>query len=291
MIKKMTPKIIFAGAVQNSAIYLPSVLNNIENISRIASEVAFVFVENDSIDNTKQILSDWGSKRSDFYLINLDGLNVVPIRTIRLERARNAYIETIKFHEKLHKFDFLIILDMDDKAVCPIDLQEFLSAICFLENFKERAAVFANQRGTYDDMWALRHSAQCPTDAWEEVLDYIIKHKCSDEVAFNQTFSRRIFHIKESSEPVKVESAFGGLGIYKMDYVLKNKNPYLGSKTKIIPLDSGGLAYAQWQLCEHVNFHAGIKNQGGDMYILPKLINGTNPGLIFPPSTFRQFIF
>ncbi len=287
----MKPKIIFSGAVQNSEIYLSSVLNNIEKISKIASEVAFIFVENDSIDKTKQTLIEWGNKRSDFYLINLDGLNSVGIRTIKLEKARNAYIETIKFYEKFHEFDFLVIMDMDDKGVCPIDLQEFLSAIHFLENSEKRAAVFGNQRGTYTDMWALRHHIQCPADPWEEVLDYVIKYKCSDEIAFNQTFSKRIFQIKESAEPMKVESAFGGLGIYKIDYILKNKNPYLGSKTKIIPSDNGRLIYAQWQVCEHVNFHLGIKNQGGEMYILPKLINGINPGLIFPPSTFREMLF
>jgi hypothetical protein len=287
----MLPKIIFAGAVQNAAIYLSSVLDNIEKISKVASEVAYVFVENDSTDNTKKILSDWGSKRSDFYLINLDGLNTIPIRTIRLEKARNAYIETIKYYENLKKFDLLIILDMDDKAVHPIDPQEIFNAIYFLEDFHERAAIFANQSGTYDDMWALRHPVQCPVDPWEEVLDYVVKNKCSDELAFEQTFGKRIFSINDSAEPIKIDSAFGGLGIYKMKYILKNQNSYLGSKTKIIPLDDGGLAYAQLQICEHVNFHAGIKNQGGEMFIYPRLINGANPGLIFPPSTFRQFIF
>ncbi len=50
----MTSKIIFAGAVQNAENYLPAVLKNLENISQLASDTGFIFVENDSLDNTKK---------------------------------------------------------------------------------------------------------------------------------------------------------------------------------------------------------------------------------------------
>jgi hypothetical protein len=45
------------------------------------------------------------------------------------------------------------------------------------------------------------------------------------------------------------------------------------------------------QVCEHVHFHAGIKSQGGEMFIYPKLINGVNNGMSFPPSAFRGMLF
>lgn len=287
----MTSKIIFAGAVQNAENYLPAVLKNLENISQLASDTGFIFVENDSLDNTKKILTDWGRGKSNFYLINLDGLKVVPIRGLRLELIRNAYLETIKIYNSLRKFDFLIVLDTDDVGVYPIDLDHISEAINFLNASPSRAAVFANQKGTYYDMWTLRHSHMCPGDIWEEVLDYAIKNQCSDESAFAQTFAKRIFSIEESQDPIKVDSAFGGFGIYKMEYVLNNPNPYLGSKTKIVPLDDGTPSYARWQVCEHVHFHAGIKSQGGEMFIYPKLINGVNSGMSFPPSAFRWMLF
>ncbi|MBT8583628.1 hypothetical protein G6694_03165 [Polynucleobacter paneuropaeus] len=284
-------KIIFAGVAQNCAKHLVSVLKNIDSISKLFSEVGYVFIENDSTDDTKQILKDWGADKSSFHLICLDGLNAIPIRTIRLETARNAYIETIKYYKNLRDFDYLAVIDMDDACSHPIDITEVTRAINFLSASPARAAVFANQNGTYYDMWALRVAPQCPTDIWEDVLNYVIENECSDEVAFAETFNKRVFSIKDSVEPIKVDSAFGGLGIYKAEYILSNQNPYLGSKAKIIPLDNRELCYAKWQMCEHVHFHAGIKNQGGEMYIFPRLINGVNSGWYFPPSSFRDMIF
>jgi glycosyltransferase involved in cell wall biosynthesis len=288
---KMPSKIIFAGAVQNAENYLSAVFRNIENLTKLFSEVAYIFIENDSTDNTKNILKNWGSTKSNFHFISLDGLKTIPVRTVRLEMIRNAYIETIRHYAELRDFDYLAVLDMDDVGMHLIDVQEASSAIEFLNASPTRAAVFANQRGTYYDMWALRLPSQCPGDIWEDVLDYVIKYKCTDEVAFAETFGKRIFSIEESLEPIKVDSAFGGFGIYKMKYVLNNPNPYLGSKTKIVPLDDGNSCYAKWQICEHVHFHAGIKSQGGEMFIYPKLINGVNSGMRFPPSAFRGMLF
>ena len=204
----MLPKIIFAGAVQNAEKYLPSIFLNIENLTKLFSEVAYIFVENDSIDSTKKILKDWGSDKSNFRIISLDGLKAIPIRTIRLEIIRNAYLETIRHYPELQNFDYLAIIDMDDVGAYLIDIQEASNAIEFLNKSSSRAAVFANQRGDYYDMWALRLAPQCPSDIWEDVFNYVIKYKCSDEVAYAETFAKRIFSIAESLEPIKVDSAF-----------------------------------------------------------------------------------
>ena len=68
---KMPSKIIFAGAVQNAENYLPAVIMNIENLTKLFSEAAYIFIENDSTDNTKKILKDWGSSKSNFHLIRI----------------------------------------------------------------------------------------------------------------------------------------------------------------------------------------------------------------------------
>ena len=287
----MPSKVIFAGAVQNAENYLSAVFRNTEILTKLFSEAAYIFIENDSVDNTKNMLKEWGSGKSNFHFISLDGLKAIPVRTVRLEMIRNAYIETIRHYAELRDFDYLVVLDMDDVGMHLIDVQDLSSAIEFLDASPTRAAVFANQRGTYYDMWALRHPSQCPGDVWEDVLDYVIRYKCSDEIAYAETFAKRVLSIEESLEPIKVDSAFGGFGIYKMGYVLNNPNPYLGSKTKIVPLDDGTPCYARWQICEHVHFHAGIKSQGGEMFIYPKLINGVNSGLSFSPSAFRGMLF
>ena len=67
----MPSKIIFIGAVQNAENYLSAVFRNIENLTKLFSEVAYIFIENDSTDNTKEILKKWGNNKSNFHLVQI----------------------------------------------------------------------------------------------------------------------------------------------------------------------------------------------------------------------------
>jgi len=288
----MKPKIIIAGLAQNCSQYLSSVLENIEKFNSIASQVEYIFVENDSEDNTKEIISDWLDSDKSHELINLDGLKHLPIRTLRLESARNTYIELIKYKKDFFvEYDYLVILDMDDVNTSPLNLEELIKVFNFLNSSMDIGAVFANQLGTYYDMWALRHPTICPNDVWEEVFDWSVRYQASDEKAYANTLHKRKISIDPTSGPIEVDSAFGGLGIYKMSYVLNNPNPYLGSKVKVLIDEEGTLKFHRWQVCEHVHFNRGIKNQGGRLFIFPSLINNINQGITFPSSTFRYLLF
>ncbi|QKM65383.1 hypothetical protein DCO17_09115 [Polynucleobacter tropicus] len=287
----MTPKIIFAGPVQNSAKHLPAVFQNIENMSHLASETAYVFVENDSTDSTKIDIQNFGLNKPNFTFISLDGLNQIPVRTLRLEMVRNAYLEFIKSDPKLRGFDFLVVLDMDEGNTHQVPILAFSDALAFLSELDSRAAVFANQQGSYFDMWALRSKDLCPCDAWQEVFDYAHENRVSDEQAFAQTFAKRVLSIETNKPPIKVDSAFGGLGIYKLKFVLENLNPYLGSKIKILKNDQGGMNVLRTQICEHVHFHEGLISQKGDLFIFPSLVNGVLAEIPFNPSFYRSLIF
>ena len=277
------PKIIFVGLVQNCGQFLPAVLKNLENFATLSSESAFLFLENDSTDNSKAILNAWGTGRSNFTLLNFDGLNNLGVRTVKLEILRNAYVECIRTFKNFKEHDLVVMVDMDNVGAWPVDLKEFSKAIDFLLADKQRAAVFANQIGTYYDIWALRHKELCPGDAWEEVFDYKVSHpQATDEEAFNQTFKKRIHSIPATDKPMEVNSAFGGLGIYRMEYILKNPNPYLGYKIKYTPSPDGTFKISRRQYCEHVHFHEGIRSIGGKLYILPSLINGELHNPRFP---------
>lgn len=277
------PKILFIGLAQNCAQHLPTVLRNIENMATLAAESAFLFLENDSTDNTKAILNGWGTGRPNFTLLNFDGLNGVAVRTVKLEILRNAYVECLRTYKNLKDFDLVVLIDMDDVGTWPIDLIEMAKAIHYLQADPQRAAIFANQIGSYYDVWALRHKEFCPGDAWEEVIDYKASHPtATDEEAFNQTFKKRIHTFPPTAEPFEVDSAFGGLGIYRMSYILKNPNPYLGSKIKSLPTPNGIFKVSRRQFCEHVHFHAGIRTLGGKLFIWPALINGEFRDPVFP---------
>lgn len=277
-------KAVIVGCLKNSSEFLSKVIENLEKLASCFTEVSFIFIENDSVDATKEIISAWGAKQSHFKLYTMTGLDdYEKHRTVRLEIARNAYVNAIQQDERLHCYDHMIVTDMDDRGAHPLSLDAVVSAFEFLNEQKERAAVFANQSVRYYDLWALRHPQLCPFDFWHEVLAQAI-HVGSDLEAFDKVYARMPKCFPIDSPPIQVESAFGGLGIYKMPYVLNNNARYIGHEYKYFMGE--GMVFNKLQTCEHVNFHRGISAQGGKMFILPYLVN-SDQDTGFNPSAFR----
>lgn len=283
--------IVFVGTARDSAAHLPTVLKNLDGLCSLGRPCGFVFCENDSTDGTKSILTDWGRARSGFELIQIDGLGRLPQRTLRLEMARNVIVERIRTMPSLREADYVVAMDCDEANTMEFDLAQFSRAMAWIGGRPDVAGIFPNQTpGPYYDLWALRHPTWCPGDVWEEVLDYQTVHRCDDASAYAATFARRIFALAPSAEPLEVQSAFGGLGIYRMSFFLKNPNPYLGQKIKAIHA-SDGRRIVRWQQCEHVHFHAGLGHIGGRLFVLPFLINGNTGSYRFVQSWHRRLVF
>ena len=283
-------KVVFAGCARNCSNFLPKVLENIEFYSSFFSESYIVIVENGSTDRTKEILKDNKNKKNIFLFE--DDLNKLPYRGQRLEKARNLIIETIKKNKNLFSCDLFIMLDLDDIGTYRIEEKNILDSIKFLFSKEEIGGVFANQLGTYYDMWTLRDQKYCKNDFWVEVLQFLINNKNSkdkisktniEEVKKN-IIDKKTYSFEKNHAPIKVESAFGGFGIYKMKYVLKNNRKYEGTQiVDLISKDQKRLK-VKYQKCEHVNFNQGLIDQNLELYILPNLINRDYEKNIFPPS-------
>jgi hypothetical protein len=280
-------KAIVVGCLKNAAEFLPHVFENLEKLASCFDQVAFIFIENDSRDETKAIISDWGANQSNFRLFSIDGLDEFEKnRTVRLEIARNAYLNAIQQDETLHPFDHLVVLDMDDRGAHPLELDAIKSALVFLSENEQRAAVFANQPVKYYDLWALRHPQLCPFDFWHEVLAQAL-NVGTDQEAFDNVYKKVIKCIPIDTPPIQVESAFGGLGIYKLNFVLNNKSRYIGHEFKYFVGER--MVFSKLQTCEHVSFHQGISALGGQMFILPYLVN-SDQDTGFNPSAFRTIV-
>ena len=283
-------KVVFAGCARNCSNFLQKVLENIEFYSSFFSESYIVIVENGSTDRTKEILKDNKNKKNIFLFE--DHLNKLPYRGQRLEKARNLIIETIKKNKNLFSCDLFIMLDLDDIGTYRIEEKNILDSIKFLFSKEEIGGVFANQLGTYYDMWTLRDQKYCKNDFWVEVLQFLINNKNSkdkisktniEEVKKN-IIDKKTYSFEKNHAPIKVESAFGGFGIYKMKYVLKNNRKYEGTQiVDLISKDQKRLK-VKYQKCEHVNFNQGFIDQNLELYILPNLINRDYEKNVFPPS-------
>jgi hypothetical protein len=248
-------KAVIVGCARDCEIFLPAVLKNITRIANLYSQAAFVFVENDSTDNTRDILQNWLGQHANSLLVCLDGLLVQETRrTVRLAIARNAYMEALRPH--LDEFDHMVVLDFDNVNCNVISEESLEEAIEFLDSSRQNAAVFANQLRYYD-IWALRHDVWCPEDCWSKIMSrpaYLPLHRAVERYVTSRQIS-----IHPSTPPVAVRSAFGGLAIYKSDFVRTAR--YVGV------LSDGS------EICEHVAFNGEAVRGGGLLHIFPKLVN------------------
>jgi hypothetical protein len=97
-----------------------------------------------------------------------------------------------------------------------------------------------------------------------------------------------VFSLPKGAAPVSVDSAFGGLGIYKMQSAIGGA--YRGEREVCVtPSDAEELKMTV-QLCEHVPFNRRITRDGGRLFVIPSLINYTTPHMDYPPSDCRTIV-
>jgi hypothetical protein len=111
--KDIKRRAAIVGCARDCAVFLPAVLENIARIADLYSEAAFVFVENDSMDNTRHTLQEWLGKRANSLLMSLHGLSAQePKRTARLAMARNAYMDALPLIWHSSSTSWFLILTM-----------------------------------------------------------------------------------------------------------------------------------------------------------------------------------
>jgi len=251
------PKAVFAGCARSCAPFLDGVLANLEALSSAYDDFEVVIVENDSTDDTRQRLRDYAALRANVRLIEVDGLDRQhPKRTDRIAAARNLYMEAIRASQYAD-CDDLVMLDFDDVNARPIDADAFAKARAWLWQEPGRRAVFANSAPFYYDIWALRHPRWSPDDCWAQVR--AARPALGQEEAVRRFVAARQVIIAPATAPIPVDSAFGGLAIYRRETTLEHS--YAG-------LDALGE-----EVCEHVAFNAAVRGANGVMAVFPALQN------------------
>lgn len=217
--------------------------NSISKIERIADcflESCIVFYENGSSDNSKQKLMRYCEVNKNAILLTEDyDISQFP-RTVRLARGRNICLSV----SRKIKPKFYIVSDFDS-VIENLKVRSFLTI--FNQAF-EWDGLFANQKGIYYDLWALRtYDDWMEYDCWE-ACDWLSKR-----IAVTNHY-RNV----PKEEIIPVISAFGGLAIYKQQS-LKNCF-YYGYKNGR-------------ECCEHVHLHKQMVNNNKKLFILGSLIN------------------
>lgn len=247
---KIEKKVIFCSILKNEEKNLGKFFLLIKSLKEIFDDYFVILVESESSDNTVKLAKK--------YLLDLKGTiiskntSIYKKRTEKTAFCRNQYLKFIKKNKKLMQFDYLIILD-GDKINHLINKKKLLNSI--LDSKNNWTAIFANQLFFYYDLWTLRIQNIFDFDCFEK-LQKLSKEKVP-KLIFKNIFFYGINLIRKSNiRFLKVKSAFGGFGIYKLKKALKFE--YSSSNGKY---------------CEHVMFNLKINNKYGNLYIDKKLTN------------------
>lgn len=245
-------KFLICGTVRNSQSNIAKDVNRLEKSLRKFGEVYFFVVESDSKDRTVLELEKLSEDRKNFAFASLGNLERdIPDRIERLAFCRNEYL---KYLETAGDFNFLVVADLDG-------LNSRLSSESFdaIEWGGSWDALFANQAGPYYDLLALRHPLWCHTDPFA-IKRHWVELGLTERSAGMAAIVSRMIQVPEKSPPIRVDSAFGGLAVYRVSS--------LSSDIRYSAQDIGGNPAS-----EHVAFNQALGSKGGQLFILPSLIN------------------
>lgn len=247
--------VLVVGAVRNCARHIESDVSRMASALSGFARVQWLLVESDSDDGTPDSLAKLALAHEDFRYLRLGDLRErLPLRTARLAFCRNAYLEELRASRRYADVDFVIVADFD--AVNSL-LTESAIASCWQRD--DWAVCTSNQARRYYDVWALRHPDWSPNDCWMQYR-FLTRNGVSHARAWSACVRARMVRIPPEADWIEVDSAFGGLAIYRR-----------------AALDCGqyvGVNAVGQEVCEHVALHAELRARGLRIFINPGLING-----------------
>src|SRR5262245_46725089 len=255
---------LILALARQSAPALPGTLARIRELRACFERSRVLLITNDSTDATPEILRQWTASSEGVEVLTLDGLAAsVKARTDRMAAARNLGLHHLRqaMGNGRH-FDLMIVIDTDGVNSELVTGDAFVRAVASAP--KDWVAVFGNQRQAYYDIWALRHRKWCPGDCWQDarraILFYprLLRGRAYAKAARCFVGKRQV-HIPPETDPIAVDSAFGGIGIYRADALARAW--YSGRNE------------AGQEICEHVSLNLRLRAAGGRLYILPALLN------------------
>ncbi len=248
-------KILLAGPVRNVA---STIQNEVETlVASLGSfkEIYCLVVESDSSDDTLKKLEELQGVIKNFSFISAGNLkDKLPRRTDRIALCRNMIIDAVATKPEFADIDFVAMADLDgmNYLVTPEKIIDCWDAE------EDWDVITANQQGPYYDVWALRHPSWCPVDCWQHKKS--LEELIGDQAAENLAVTARQPVLSPRLGLIEVDSAFGGLAIYKREAFLAGR--YAG-------VDS----MAGFDVADHVPFHEELRAKGYKIFINCALTN------------------
>jgi glycosyltransferase involved in cell wall biosynthesis len=261
--------VVVAGLIRNAEDNIGFLRSFYEDVKRSSKKTAFVIVENNSTDTTRERLLEWHAEDPTITVLcdadkppnepvcRLDGhehfyqdKSPSTNRIQKLAYLRNIYIDYIKKTPELVGHDFLIVMDLDLQGRLFMD--GIYHSFYHFEKEPDTSAIACN--GTIRD--ANNRYVYYDSFAFAEIGDPIEWNTTFDKSSHDQDVL--LYTTERYSRDMslhKVASAFGGMCIYRMSELCQKKSRYSYSQDSRLS-------------CEHVYFNKGFRN----FYVNPKMI-------------------
>ena len=210
--------VFFCGISKNC---IETVSLNLSFLSEYEKKSKFyikaVFVDSDSNDGTKTIIEEFGSKNNFINYVELNGLEEkYKNRIERIQLSRNHCLNIISENHNLEDVIY-IPLDLDINLFKHTTISQLDNLIDYCIEKKDSNGIFPFSEPFYYDIFALRASGWVNYNSqfWAKRMKKYLK---IGSFIFNYflIFRHQLNLDKFKKLKVQINSAFGGIGIYKL---------------------------------------------------------------------------
>lgn len=249
-------KIAIVGIVRTAMPFLPNTLSLVDEVAASFESAAAYFYENDSADESADVLVGWASERPWACVVTEshsapEGRGFQPDRTTRLAGCRNkcrAWVE-----RNAADSQYVLVLDMDPNGgFSPLGI---LNSVGWFAEYGSRstAVLPAGAMASYSIIGMLKGDAMAIShyDAWAARLNVWEDRR-------NHMGGMGWMHAwlpPVGSPPVPMLSAFGGACLYRTAAFLSGTYDGIGINGE--------------PDCEHVQFHRSMRKAGWQLYLNP----------------------
>lgn len=235
-------KVAFVGLARDIAGVLPESIKRIIDTARHFADWRAFVVENDSTDGTKDILTTWAADDPEHVIVQMTDTGkphlhgFEPARTEAMAVYRNDCRELVRTHYA--EADYVIVVDLD--AWGGWSVHGVLNGIGWHERLPHAGCMATTSLFKHAYMLQDGKRPWCHYDNWAyRWLGWTPR--------LGPWFT--FWLPPPGAPPIEVNSAFGGLGIYKTQPLLECE--YSGED------------------CEHVPFHRRMKEKGWSIFLNP----------------------
>lgn len=230
--------VYICAVARNVAKVSPMAIPRIERLGSLFNSYRVYVFENDSEDNSKSILQKW-SDRNDRVLTEHETLNLPdlrgtePERLVRMAYCRNKYLSHLQCARST---DFVIILDFDVDGGW--SYHGIANSFGYIHQkgyniIGSNSIIYKDRVRMFYDAWAYRRLGHDEAHLFVET---------------------NLLQYNRGELPFKVNSAFGGLAIYRADL-----------------LNQGVVKY-EADDCDHPTLHKQLRALGHNIYLNPSQI-------------------